>query len=245
MNDDRLAVHQFGTPGLHIENSALTRSEYITALVHFYRAEMHRATVWRVRLDTTTNWAIVTTMAVVTFTFGDATHSHASLLAGMLMVATFLGIEARRFRIFDVWRERTRMLELNFMSPILRGDLSVSRLDWSRQAAEHLDRPSYTLTWPQAVRSRLVRNYLPLFALLLACWTVKLARTANHDLENPRRWLDAMRMGPIPGEVALAVVVLMYGALLAVILLAKSVRSEAEELAPPKIEGAAGAAALH
>ena len=30
------------------------------ALAHLYRGEMYRSTVWRTRLDTTTNWAVVT-----------------------------------------------------------------------------------------------------------------------------------------------------------------------------------------
>ena len=37
------------------ESYPLTRTEYINAMVHFYRGEMHRSQVWRTRLDTTTN----------------------------------------------------------------------------------------------------------------------------------------------------------------------------------------------
>ena len=33
----------------------------IGALAHLYRGEMYRSTVWRTRLDTTTNWSVVTT----------------------------------------------------------------------------------------------------------------------------------------------------------------------------------------
>jgi uncharacterized membrane protein len=40
------------------EDYPLTRSEYIAALVHFYRGELSRADHWRARLDPTTNWAI-------------------------------------------------------------------------------------------------------------------------------------------------------------------------------------------
>ena len=35
----------------------------ITALSHLYRGEVYRSTVWRTRLDATTNWAVVTTVA--------------------------------------------------------------------------------------------------------------------------------------------------------------------------------------
>ena len=33
----------------------------ITALSHLYRGELYRSTVWRTRLDATTNWAVVAT----------------------------------------------------------------------------------------------------------------------------------------------------------------------------------------
>ncbi|MBI1220678.1 MAG: DUF2270 domain-containing protein, partial [Rhodobacteraceae bacterium] len=32
----------------------------IGALAHLYRGEVYRSTVWRTRLDTTTNWSVVT-----------------------------------------------------------------------------------------------------------------------------------------------------------------------------------------
>jgi len=39
----------------------LKTSEFVTAMVHLFRAEIQRANVWRQRLDTTTNWAVVAT----------------------------------------------------------------------------------------------------------------------------------------------------------------------------------------
>ena len=42
------------------ESTPLTRSEYIAAIVHLYRGELYRANSWRIRLDNTTNWAILT-----------------------------------------------------------------------------------------------------------------------------------------------------------------------------------------
>ena len=40
-------------------------------MVHFFRAEVHRANIWRQRLDTTTNWAVVTTGAAISFAFSE------------------------------------------------------------------------------------------------------------------------------------------------------------------------------
>ena len=59
----------------------MTRAEYVTAVAHFYRAEMHRSLVWRSRLDTTTNWAVVATVAILTFSFNNPQYSSETLIA--------------------------------------------------------------------------------------------------------------------------------------------------------------------
>ena len=43
----------------------------IGALAHLYRGELYRSTVWRTRLDATTNWAVVTTGIALSITFND------------------------------------------------------------------------------------------------------------------------------------------------------------------------------
>ena len=68
------------------EDYPLTRSEYIAALVHFYRGELSRADHWRARLDPTTNWAIVTTGAMLSIAFSSQEHSHVTLLLALILV---------------------------------------------------------------------------------------------------------------------------------------------------------------
>lgn len=230
---------QFGTPSLHAERNELTRAEYITALVHFYRAEMHRAVQWRMRLDTTTNWAILATTAVVTFSFGDRQTSHASLLVGMVMVLTFMLIEARRYRIFDVWRERTRLLERCFIGPILRGDPTKTVQEWGAQAAESLEHPMYNMTWMQAVRARLTRNYLPLFLLMLGCWLIKLEPEQYRNLSGAQAWLKSMHVGQAPGAVIGGAVALLYVWLLLLATVGSSKGPEDDLLAGPEIQSPA------
>jgi len=71
------------------EQTPLTRGEYITALAHFYRAEMHRSLVWRKRLDTITNWAIVATLAILTTSLSYPTYAREALLLGMFANLVF------------------------------------------------------------------------------------------------------------------------------------------------------------
>ena len=45
-------------------------------MAQLYRGELGRSDRWRTRLDTTTNWALTTAAAVISFGFGNASTSH-------------------------------------------------------------------------------------------------------------------------------------------------------------------------
>ena len=152
------------------ETTPLSRAEYIAALAHFYRAEMHRSLVWRTRLDTTTNWAILATLAILTASLQNPTYAKEALLMGMFSNVVFLIIEARRFRFFDVWRARVRMIEENFYGGILRRDQSSPDFHWGAHVADDLLCPRFHLTRLQAFRARLMRNFRFIFLFLLVAW---------------------------------------------------------------------------
>ena len=152
------------------EKTPLSRIEYINALSHFYRAEMHRSLVWRTRLDTTTNWAIIATVAILTASLKAQEYAAEAILLGMFSNLVFLVIEARRFRFFDVWRARVRMIEENFYSGILRRDQSSPVEDWGQQVADDLFCPRFHMSRLQAFRARLVRNFAFIFLFLLVAW---------------------------------------------------------------------------
>jgi len=219
----------FPTPSY--EGAPLSRIEYITALVHFYRGELDRSTQWRLRLDTTTNWAIFSVMGLITFSLGDKTHSHVGVLAGMVLVFTFLGIEARRFRFFDVWRSRVRMLEENFYGPIFRRDLASPTQKWGVLVAEDLLPPRFKLTYHQALRARLLRNYGVLFVLLLLCWILKLLMHPGVDGSSisSSTFMERMSLGPVPWWVALCFVLGIYFYLLAILILVPSISTPEQE----------------
>ena len=57
----------------------------IGALAHLYRGEVYRSTIWRTRLDNTTNWAVVTLGIALSVTFSSQQASPLPLLlAGVL-----------------------------------------------------------------------------------------------------------------------------------------------------------------
>ena len=195
-------MHEPGGPTPAFEEYPLTRPEYISALVHFYRGEMHRSQVWRTRLDTTTNWAVVTTAATISFTFGDPSHPHIILLLANLIITVFLFHEARRFRYFAVYRARVRMLEENFFLPLLRRDLHSPMRDWGGRVATDLDQPKFKTSLFQAVGFRLSRNYLWIFVLIFIAWIVKLFVHPTQAASFQEIY-DRMAVGPLSPWVVL------------------------------------------
>src|SRR5260370_15696739 len=82
----------------------------IGALSHLWRGEVYRSTVWRVRFDTPTNWAVVTTGIAVSASFSAAGASPLPpALVGLLGVFFFF-LEARRSPSFHIFRLRARAL---------------------------------------------------------------------------------------------------------------------------------------
>src|SRR3974390_3644396 len=94
-----------------------TASE-IGALAHLYGGEVYPSTVWRTRLDSTTNWAVVTTGIALSATFSSTEASPLPMVLVGLIVSVFLLLEARRYRYFNVWRARARLLETDFYAPM-------------------------------------------------------------------------------------------------------------------------------
>jgi uncharacterized membrane protein len=145
-----------------------------TALIHLYRGEMTRMTVWRQRLDVTSNWAIVLTMALTTFTLGTVEIPHYVLLLGLALIGISIAIEGRRYRHLHHSKWRLYLMEFGFFAELLHppGD---STPDWRRFLAQDLRHTHFSLPWFTAVRVRLRRNYLILVYFVFAVWLVKLA----------------------------------------------------------------------
>jgi uncharacterized membrane protein len=138
----------------------------ITAISHFYRGEMTRLTVWRTRMDVTTNWAIVGTLGLLSLSFKNPS-SDAILLVAISVLWVLLVIEARRFRFYDVWRWRIRILEAHFFAPVLApADPSPPAGVWRRDLTADLLYPTFKMSMREAMGRRLLRNFIYLFTLV-------------------------------------------------------------------------------
>ena len=115
----------------------------IGALAHLYRGEVYRSTVWRTRLDSSTNWAVVTTGIALSATYSNAEASPLPMVLVGLLVTVFLLFEARRYRYFNVWRARARLLETDFYAPMIRGEDPSPNAAWTELLAnDYRDRKS-------------------------------------------------------------------------------------------------------
>jgi len=193
------------------ESFPLTRPEYISAMVHFYRGEMYRSQIWRMRLDTTTNWAVLTVAGMISFAFTSPEHSPFTLLLANVLITNFLAIEARRYRYFSVYRARVRMIEENFYLPMIRRNLVSPKEDWRDRVARDLDSPKFKTTYLEALLLRLRRNYVWLYAIILITWLVKLF---IHPVPAARfaEVFERMGAGPLSSWVILTLVAVFYAA---------------------------------
>jgi len=97
----------------------LAPAEFNTAMVHFYRGEIQRSNIWRNRLDATTNWAVITAGATLSFVFSSPDNPHFAIPINTILVSIFLFMEARRYRYYEVWANRVRVLETGYFAPML------------------------------------------------------------------------------------------------------------------------------
>ncbi len=205
-----------------------------TILVHYYRAMVGRADVWRTRMDTTTHWAIGATAAIMSFTLGNAAVPHYVGGIATLMTLSFLLLEARRLTFYHLWQQRVLLLENGLGRPALwsggreegnaassagggASDDTAHEFDLPAALDPHLGRTIPTMRLSKAVARRLRRVYLYLFGVQLLAWLLKLA---NHP--TPVSSVAALSkragLGVLPGEaaLALAMVFALVGILVAV-----------------------------
>ncbi|WP_249119955.1 DUF2270 domain-containing protein [Plastoroseomonas hellenica] len=190
--------------------------ELITVLAHFHRAEIARMSGWRDRIDLTTNWAITVVAAMLSVSLSTPSAHHGVILFAMLVVLLLLCIEARRYRFFDVYRTRVRLLERNYYAHVFAAQPGAEA-DWARQLGQDLREPRFLISMRTAMSRRLRRNYFWMFLMLLAAWTLKIsspwllaAEDAPDGTRPARGVIEHLAFGPVPGWAVLILVGAFY-----------------------------------
>src|SRR5690242_947108 len=154
------------------------------AIAHLYRGEIYRSTIWRTRLDNTTNWSIVTMGIALSTTFSSREASALPLILIGMLLAVFLGLEARRYRYFNVWRARARYMETHLYAQILRGQHGDG--DWRGVLADDYLHPRHHISFYRAAGRRVRRTYIWIIAIQTSAYFGKLAihpQMASHFSE--------------------------------------------------------------
>jgi uncharacterized membrane protein len=209
----------------------LRPGDFTTAMIHFFRAEVSRANVWRQRLDTTTNWAVITTAAIITFAFGtEGVSSHSVIILNTLLVTLFLFIEARRYRYYELWSSRIRLMETDFFAAMLVPPFRPSA-DWAEGVAESLLHPRFPISNWEALGRRLRRNYLWLYLLLGLVWGLKVW---VHPVPavSWAEFVGRAALGRVPGQVMLVVGLVYNAALVALALFTRGLHEATGEVLP-------------
>jgi uncharacterized membrane protein len=183
MNEQVLEASDAGVAG---------SSAFHTAMAHLYRGEIHRMTVWRTRLDTTSNWAILLTTGLTTFTLGSPSVPHYTLLLGLALNSICMLLEGRRYQHLHHSEWRLRVLERGYFASWFDADAPAS--GWGEQLAGDLRAPRGTIRLLAAVRQRLRRNYALLFYFITAVWLTKLF---IHRGDRPTTFYERLAVGDL------------------------------------------------
>ncbi len=185
-------------------------SSELTMLAHLYRGEVYRSTLWRTRLDQTTNWAVVTTGLALSLTFAGPEASPLPVILLGFLVAVFLLFEARRYRYFNVWRARCRLMETDVYVPMLRGQGVTMDGKWNTLLADDYARPHFHISYARAIGRRLRKNYAYILAVQALAYFGKLAIHPT-SVTNVAEFFDRAAIGPLPGGVVVLAGVVFHG----------------------------------
>ena len=133
--------------------------------------------------------------------FSSPSNPHYVLLVGIVGVSFFLIVEARRYRQYDVWRYRVRMLEEHMFADALE-DSPEPDPEWRRRLRDDLRQPVMKIPFLEALSRRLRRVYLGILSVLLIAWLLRVLVFAPEGTS----LVDSMAIENIPGSVTALVV---------------------------------------
>jgi len=211
LDADSPEIPNVGTPQ-DFPPPSLSDPCYVNAMIHFYRGELGRIMIWRQRLDVTTTWAITSSSTIITVAFSVRDIPHIVFLFNLAIVWVMLWIEARRYRFYDAFRGRVRMLETHFLVPMVSQSNKLLDGQWRRLVCEDLILPSFKLGKFEAVGRRLKRNYIFIIAIIMVAWTVKVLIHSPTPIESFPAFYQALAVKSLPAWVS---AIIFFGTIIA------------------------------
>jgi len=171
-------------------------------IAHLYRGEVYRSTIWRSRLDNTTNWAVVTTGIALSLSYHSTNASPLPLILVGLLLVFFLLLESRRYRYFNVWRARCRLMETEMIAPLLRGEGVTLDGKWNTLLSDDYRRPHFHISFLRAMGRRLRKNYSYILAVQAVAYIGKVLIHPG-PLNNFSELFERAAIGSISGEIVI------------------------------------------
>ena len=207
----------------------LKSGEFVTAMVHFFRAKSSRqrlapAIGYDHQLGSCFYWC----NSLIAFSQPEIHHS--IIILNTLLVMWFLLIEARRYRYYELWSYRVRLMETDFYAAMLVPPFHPSA-EWAESLAENLLAPSFPISLSEAFGRRLRRNYFWIFLILFASWVAKIwlfPEPAMTLAEFVRRGA----IGPISGGIILGLGLAFYSLLTIIAIATLSMTQATGEVLP-------------
>jgi len=209
----------------------LSPAEFNTAMAHFYRGEVQRSNTWRNRLDTTTNWAVLSAGAMLSFAFSSPNTPHFVIPVDSILVGVFLIMEARRYRYYEIWSSRVRVIETGYLARMLAPEAVPADKEWASHLASDLLTPHFTISVWEAIGRRLRRNYIWLFALLALSWNLKVYLYPD-PARNFDEFLARAQVGLVAGWIVLLVGLVFNATLFVVAVSTVRLREATGEVLP-------------
>lgn len=186
---------------------------YVNTMIHFYRGELGRIMSWRQRLDVTTTWAVTSTTSIITISFSLKGIPHIVFFFNIAYVWMLLWIEARRYRLYDAFRGRVRMVESHFLVPMILQNPNLLVGEWKRLVCEDLILPSFKISKLEAVGRRM-SNYVFIFLIIIVAWTLKIFVHAQPPIDSFGAFYRALAVQSLPSWVA---AIIFFGTIMMVI----------------------------
>lgn len=132
------------------------KNEDKQVIAHLYRGEMNRLTVYRQRLDITTNWSI-TVMSAILVIYLTSNIQLNFIFFPLIILLLFSFLEARRYCYFYTSSKRVELLEIGFFGKQILNDTASNEM---YNLSENLIRLNYSIPILKSWMIRFYRNYI-------------------------------------------------------------------------------------
>ncbi len=122
---------------------------------------------------------------------------HIIFFFNLAIVWGMLWIEARRYRFYDAFRARVRMLEAHFLVPMVMENRQMLQGEWKKLVCEDLILPRFKISKLEAIGRRLKRNYVFIFILIMVAWVTKIFLHASEPIDTVGSFYRALSVGHI------------------------------------------------